>query len=203
MFLVVFQDDVDDGIDIGNADFTVAVDVGGRYAGVAVVAAHDDNIDYAIGVTDSDLAVTVHVTGLDVYGLDMDESVPNGGIAIALHSTGGNMQGGSFVASLIETILCNERRRRHGLTSHARQRDAIIESIVVNRPGCAWNGHARQIAASGKCPIPYCFDLVGDDNALQSNTVREFATYCVPICFGKNGRKVISWILLRVNKMKI
>ena len=109
----------------------------------------------------------------------------------------------TLLASPIVTILCNERRRRHGLTSHARQRDAIIESIVVNRPGCAWNGHARQIAASGKCPIPYCFDLVGDDNALQSNTVREFATYCVPICFGKNGRKVISWILLRVNKMKI
>ena len=88
MFLVVFQDDVDDGIDVSNADLAVAVGVGGRYAGVAVVAAHDDNIDYAIGVTDSDLAVTVHVTRLDVYGLDMDESVPNGGITICVHHFG-------------------------------------------------------------------------------------------------------------------
>ena len=68
MFLVVVQDHVDDGIDIGDGDFAVAVDVTDVIAvivdgdaWVAGIASHDDNVNHAVGIGDSDFTVSVDV----------------------------------------------------------------------------------------------------------------------------------------------
>ena len=44
---------------------------------------------------------------------------------------------------------------------------------------------------------------VGDGNGLQGFAIRVFATHCISIDFVLNGRKVTSWILRMVKKMKI
>ena len=53
---------IDDGVDIGDVDLVVAVHVGCGHAGVAVVAAHDDDVDHAVGVGDGGFAIVIHVT---------------------------------------------------------------------------------------------------------------------------------------------
>ena len=50
------QDDVDNGIDVGNIDFTVMVDISS-----IVIAATQHHIDHCIHVGNVDLAITVHV----------------------------------------------------------------------------------------------------------------------------------------------
>ena len=44
---------------------------------------------------------------------------------------------------------------------------------------------------------------VGDGDGLQGWATKVFATHCISIDFVLNGRKVTSWILRMVKKMKI
>ena len=68
MFLVVVQDHVDNGIDIGDGDFAVSVDVTDviavivdGYAGMAGIASHDDNVNHAVGIGDGYFSVPIDV----------------------------------------------------------------------------------------------------------------------------------------------
>ena len=65
------EDVVDDGVDVGNVDLAVAVDVGwvgpvnvavaGRMA-VSAATAVDDDVDHAVGVGNADLAISIHIS---------------------------------------------------------------------------------------------------------------------------------------------
>ena len=56
---LLLENEGDEGIDVGDADFAVAVDVGGGGAG----SAREDDVDDGIDIGDVDLAIGVHVTG--------------------------------------------------------------------------------------------------------------------------------------------
>ena len=60
--LIVTLNQVDDGVDIGDGDFSVPVGVGSGTMGVTGIAAHDDDINDAVGIGDGDLSITIHVT---------------------------------------------------------------------------------------------------------------------------------------------
>ena len=64
------QDDVDNGIDVGDVDLSVLVNVG---ATLKIIGASctQDYVDYAIDVGNVHLAVTVHIT-LGISTLDED-----------------------------------------------------------------------------------------------------------------------------------
>ena len=60
--LITFYDQVDDDVQVGDVDLAVVVQIGSGCTGMASVAAHDDNINHAVGIGDSDLTVAIHVT---------------------------------------------------------------------------------------------------------------------------------------------
>ena len=52
--LIVVDNQIDDFIEVGDVDLAIVVHVGGGCTGMASVAAHDDNINHAVGIGDSD-----------------------------------------------------------------------------------------------------------------------------------------------------
>ena len=60
-----------------------------------------------------------------------------------------------------------------------------------------------QALATSKCIGADVGYRGGNDNGLQAAAILVFATYCVSICFGQNGRKVVVWILLKKKTTKI
>ena len=61
----------------------------------------------------------------------------------------------------------------------------------------------RQAAAIAERHVADFGDGVGDGDACQAGATEVFTTRCISISSSPNGRKVISWILLRENKIKI
>ena len=48
--LITFYDQVEDDVQVGDSDFAIVVHVGGGCTGMASVAAHDDDINHAVGI---------------------------------------------------------------------------------------------------------------------------------------------------------
>jgi hypothetical protein len=48
--LITFYNQVDDDVQVGDINLSVAVHVGSGSTGMASVAAHDDNINHAVGI---------------------------------------------------------------------------------------------------------------------------------------------------------
>ena len=68
--MLLFQDEGDDGVDVGDGDFVVAVDV---TAGISCATAEDDRDD-GIDIGDADFAVTVDIALHGLSGTAIDET---------------------------------------------------------------------------------------------------------------------------------
>ena len=74
----MLEDEIDDGVEIGDADLTVAVDIGGRTIVTATTAATtaatavDDDHDHTIGIGNRNLTITIHIPWIIQYYITKD-----------------------------------------------------------------------------------------------------------------------------------
>ena len=61
------EDNVDDGIDISDVDFSIVVHVSGGCTAMTIVTAHDDNINHAVCIGNVNLTVAIHIIGVALY----------------------------------------------------------------------------------------------------------------------------------------
>ena len=83
--LLVVEDHVDDGVDVGDVDLAVTVDVTKQCAliiagsmAMAAATAVDDDVDHTIGVGNGNLSITIHVTkDSKINTFDLIELLPS------------------------------------------------------------------------------------------------------------------------------
>ena len=80
---------------------------------------------------------------------------------------------------------------------------ATKKRTVANAGHGVRDGDGLQGWATIKRTVANAGHRVGDGDGLQGWATKVFATHCISIDFVLNGRKVTSWILRMVKKMKI
>ena len=148
------QDDVDDGIDVGDGNLAVTVHVGSD--GRSILSQDDGHDDIDIG--DGDLAIEVHITlqagiSVDLHNL-LEVGVP---AAVGLIGHGRalrHVQRAARVAAIaIECVISfyQHARRVGDVAIHVSQVATVEERPIPDASDRSGNGDARQTEALTEC----------------------------------------------------
>ena len=80
---------------------------------------------------------------------------------------------------------------------------ATIKRTVANTGHRVGDGDGLQGVATIKRTVANAGYGVGDGDGLQGKAIIVFANYFISAIYKLNGRKVVTWILNRLKKMKI
>ena len=174
-FLVASQDDIDDGVDIGDVHCSITVHVSCSGATIST----QDDVDDSIHVSNIDYKIAVYVARH--IKLQIVNNLPEMGIPVLVSPVGislplQHMKRATRAISIthIEYLISNRYSREvSNVAIHIRQASATIERKTADGSDGVWNGDVDQAIASIERTIADGSDGVWNGDAFQVIAVLE------------------------------
>ena len=150
LILGASQDDVDDGVDVGDVDFAITIHVSQKGATISA----QNNVDDGIHISNIDFTVAIHVTLEYIF-----HNLPEIGIPVLISPVGisrplHHMKRTTRAIRITRIeLLISARYSREvsNVAIHIRQPIANIERTIADGGNGVWNGDVGQCAAELEC----------------------------------------------------